>query len=226
MRRIDFRTDHAVPRRTRLRLAAGVLLAGAALLALHAPGRAEDDAVAAPAEDVHAHHHQMAMHEAKRSVASITVPDIPLVRQDGRRVVLSEELNDGRPVVVNFIYTTCTSICPLSSQTFAQLQELLGAARDRVHLVSISIDPEADTPSRLAEYARKYGAGQEWQHYTGTVQASLAAQHAFDVYRGDKMSHTPVTLVRAAPGAAWVRFDGFAKAEDLLRELRATIASN
>jgi protein SCO1/2 len=82
------------------------------------------------------------------------------------------------------------------------------------------VDPEEDTPARLRAYARQYSAGPEWQHYTGTVAASLAAQRAFDVYRGDKMGHTPVTLVRTAPGAPWIRLDGFATAEVLLKEVR------
>ena len=73
----------------------------------------------------------------------------------------------------------------------------------------ISTDPEQDTPVRLREYARKFRPGPEWQHYTGTIEASLAAQRALDVYRGDKMSHAPVTVLRAAPGRPWVHIDGF-----------------
>jgi protein SCO1/2 len=144
---------------------------------------------------------------------------LKLVRDDGKQVLLDQELNDGRPVVLNFIYTTCPGICPLASHVFSQLQRMLGAERDHVHLVSISVDPEEDTPSRLREYAKKYSAGPSWQHYTGTVAASVAAQRAFDVYRGDKMGHTPVTLLRVAPGAPWVRFDGFATPDMLLQEL-------
>jgi protein SCO1/2 len=90
---------------------------------------------------------------------------------------------------------------------------------------SASSDPEEDTPARLTEYAQRFHAGPEWQHYTGTVQASLAAQRAFNVYRGDKMSHTPVTLMRAAPGAPWLRIDGFVKPDDLVREYRRLLAS-
>ena len=52
------------------------------------------------------------------------------------------------------------------------------------------------------------------------MSASVEAQRAFNVYRGDKMSHTPVTLLRAAPGQSWVRLDGFATAEDLYAELQ------
>ncbi len=121
--------------------------------------------------------------------------------------------------------TTCTSVCPLTSQTFADLQRKLGAQRDSVHLVSISIDPEQDTPARLRAYAEKFGAGPEWRHYTGTVAASIATQRAFNAYRGSKMDHAPVTFVRTAPGKSWVRIDGFATVEQLLGELRLAVAA-
>src|SRR5439155_1298202 len=86
--------------------------------------------------------------------------------------------------------------------TFAQFQSRLGPEDRRVHMVSISIDPEHDTPQRLRAYANKFHAGPQWQHYTGTLRDSLAAQQAFGAYRGDKMGHPPSTLLRAA---AWAR---------------------
>ncbi len=176
-------------------------------------------AQASTGEDASEHHHHMTP-ETLRSLADYSIPRIALVREDGKSVVLSNEIDDGKPVVLSFVYTTCTTICPLTSMTLAQLQARLGVARDRVHLVSISIDPEQDTPARLRDYARQFNAGPEWHHYTGTVSASVASQRAFDVYRGDKMSHAPVTLVRAAPNERWVRFEGFATADQLLAELR------
>src|ERR1700751_1864291 len=91
--------------------------------------------------------------------ADYTVPIVQLVRDDGKVVSLPDEMNDGRPVVLNFIFTTCSSICPLTSQVFAQFQQRLGAGRDPVHLMSISVDPEEDTPARLREYAHKFHAG-------------------------------------------------------------------
>ena len=153
------------------------------------------------------------------------VPSVLLVRDDGRTVSLSEEMNDGRPVLLNFIFTSCSSVCPLMSQVFAQFQQKLGAERDTVHLMSISIDPEEDTPARLREYARKFHAGPEWQHYTGTIEASLVAQQAFGVYRGDKMSHAVVTLLRAAPGQPWRRIDGLLAADDLLAEYHRLVGT-
>ncbi|MEN6587584.1 MAG: SCO family protein [Sulfuricella sp.] len=176
--------------------------------------------------DPHAHHHMMQMPETTRHTAEYTVPNVDLVRDDGKTVALPDELNDGRPVVLNFIYTTCTAVCPLVSQTLSQLQRKLGSDRDRVHLVSISIDPEEDTPARLAAYANKYGAGPEWQHYTGTLAASVETQRAFGAYRGDKMNHSPVTYLRAAPGKPWVRIEGFATADELLEEIRSMLPSS
>src|SRR5579871_6938478 len=149
---------------------------------------------------------------------SYSIPPVRLVREDGKVVSLADELNDGRPVVLNFIYTTCSSICPLMSQVFAEFQRQLGAESDRVHLMSISVDPEEDTPARLRDYARKFHAGPGWQHYTGTLEASLTAQQAFSVWRGDKMSHAPVTFMRVAPDQPWLRIDGFATAEQLVAQ--------
>jgi protein SCO1/2 len=156
--------------------------------------------------------------DAHRSVAEYVIPNVSLVRDDGTTVNLPIELNDGRPVVLNFVYTSCTTICPMSSQVFEQFQSELGTERASVHLLSISIDPEQDTAARLRAYARQFHAHDGWNHYSGTLAAVTAVQRAFNAYRGDKMSHVPVTLLRAAPDAPWVRFDGFARADDLMSE--------
>jgi protein SCO1/2 len=120
------------------------------------------------------HAHQMhAQHESAGPLTLSTVdydtPDVQLVRDDGTTVSLRSALDDGRPVIMNFIFTTCTSICPLLSQTFAAFAQRLSPDRAKVHLVSISVDPEQDTPERLREYAQRFHAGPEWQHYTGTL---------------------------------------------------------
>jgi protein SCO1 len=167
-----------------------------------------------------------ASHQTTLRTALYPIPAIRLTRDDGKIVSLPEEMNDGRPVILNFIFTTCSSICPLMSQIFAQFERRLGAGREQAHLMSISIDPEQDTPARLKEYARKFHAGPEWQHYTGTVEASLAAQRAFNVWRGDKMSHAAVTFLRAAPGKPWLRIEGFVTADELLREYQRLLGDS
>ena len=186
------------------------------------------DALADASADAVAHHRETAKAapRARGTTLDVKLPEVKLVREDGKSVSLPEELNDGRPVVLNFIFTSCTTICPVMSQIFTQLQNKLGDEHDKVHLVSISIDPEQDTPARLTEYAKRFHAGRQWQFYTGTTEASLAAQRAFTALRGDKMDHTPVTFLRAAgAGSRWVRIDGFASSDDLLSELRQLLAT-
>jgi protein SCO1/2 len=155
-----------------------------------------------------------------RRTAGYTLGNIKLTREDGKNVVLADELNDSRPLVVNFIYTSCPGICPLSSQVFSEVQHQLTASGNHVHLVSISIDPENDTPAKLRAYAHKYAAGPGWNHYTGSVSAIAATEQAFGVYAADKMDHAPVTLVRKKADGPWVRFDGLVTADMLIREIR------
>jgi len=210
----------AFPRPTSIRLRP---LAVACMLALAGSGSARADGP--EGADPHAAHRAMMQQNSQihRTEAEYTLPDVQLVRQDGRTVALGAALGDDRPVIVNFIYTTCTTICPLSSQVFAQFQARLGDDKAKVHLVSFSIDPEEDTPARLVAYARKFHAGPGWDHYTGTLAASVAVQKAFDAYRGDKMNHGPLTLLRAAHSTKWVRLDGFASAEDVMMEYHALL---
>jgi protein SCO1/2 len=156
--------------------------------------------------------------DLQRIEASYVIPAVDLVRDDGKTVSLPAELDDGRPVVLNFIYTSCSTICPMSSEVFAQFQRALGAKNESVHLMSISTDPEQDSPAHLHAYAQQFRAERGWDHYTGTVATSIAVQRAFGAYHGDKMSHAPLTLLRAAPGKPWVRLDGFATSRDLLAE--------
>lgn len=151
------------------------------------------------------------------SVVDYRMPELSLIRDDGKKVSTTQEFDDGRPVFLNFIFTSCPGICPLLSESFRQLQTKLGDERSKVHMVSISIDPEEDTPRKLREYADRFRAGPQWQHYTGTVAASLAMQRAFGVYNGDKMSHAPVTFFRPSPSEPWTQLKGFATANDLVR---------
>jgi protein SCO1/2 len=189
-------------------------------------GDMHDHPMSGDMHDQQQHEHHQHAHTAdviRRSEVAYKVPALTLVRQDGTKVEFPAQLDDGHPVILDFIYTSCTSVCPVTSQVFSQLQDELGKDRDKVKMISISIDPEYDTPARLTEYAKKYHAAAEWQHYTGTAQASIAMQKAFDVYRGDKMAHSPVTFLRAAPGKPWVRLDGFATPDMLVREYRELV---
>jgi len=188
-----------------------------AALGLAFPGLAAAEEMG---EHAHHHHHVAVDPGYQRSEHTYVIPKVTLVREDGSKVAFASELADDRPVVLNFIYTSCTAICPMLSHTFAQFQEKLGNEAGKVRMLSISIDPEYDTPARLAAYAKRYNAGSQWSHYTGSVEASIEVQKAFGAYYGDKMNHRPAVFMRAGPGKPWVRLDGFTTADDLIKEYR------
>jgi protein SCO1/2 len=148
------------------------------------------------------------------------VVDVPLVDQAGRATSLREAVDTDMPVMVNFIFTSCTTVCPIMSAGFAQLREGLGPERDQVRLLSISIDPETDTVARLRAYAERYGAGASWQLLTGATAATEAAQRAFGAYRGDRNNHAPATYLRRTRKAPWEALEGLSSARMLLRAYR------
>jgi protein SCO1/2 len=143
---------------------------------------------------------------------------VKVTRADGKRMSLAEAVDDGRPVMLNFIYTSCNAICPVTSQVFVEFRERLGAARDKINMVSISIDPEQDTPRRLTAYAKRFGSAGTWAHYTSSAAEAVEIQRAFGAWRGDKMNHQPSTWLRISPGQPWVRYEGFTGPEQLVNE--------
>ncbi len=104
----------------------------------------------------------------QRTIENYVIPDVVLTNQDGQKVRFKQLLESDKPVAVDFIYATCTTICPILSAGYANLQRKLGADSDKVHLVSITIDPENDTPALLKKYLTQYSAKPGWDFLTGS----------------------------------------------------------
>ena len=171
--------------------------------------------------DPHAHHAHPDMNASvRRSMVDVTLAATPMVKQDGTKTSLAKELDGKKPVILAFIYTSCTTVCPVTSQILSRAQDLLGAEMKNVRMLSVSIDPEYDTPERLLAYSQKFGASAQWQHYTGTLANSVAIQKAFGAYRGDKMNHVPLMFINGGGKKNWVQLEGFPSAEQLLKEFR------
>lgn len=152
-----------------------------------------------------------------RSEIRYDIPNVTLTNAEGNPVSLLSELVIDKPVLVNFIFTSCTSFCPLLTATLAKVQETLQKRGEVFRMISISIDPEHDTPARLQAYAQRYRAPPDWHFLTGDISSTLAVQRAFDAYRGGKMNHASLTLMRLRNGG-WLRFEGLIDAETLIRE--------
>jgi protein SCO1/2 len=140
------------------------------------------------------------------------------VDENGKSVSLRELTDGSSPVMLNFIFTTCTTICPVMSSTFHQVQEGLGKKHKNVRMVSISIDPENDTPKKLKEYAAKNMAGAQWTFLTGSLENIIQVQKAFGAFAGEKMNHKPITFIRAKGAKDWEKLEGLAEAEQVIKE--------
>ncbi len=180
----------------------------------------------ARAQDHSAHHKMMKKDQARysRSMESYEIPHIVLTDQHGKDTPLVEMFQSSEPVAVNFIFTTCTTICPVMSATFSQMLKELGSDAGGLRLVSISIDPEHDTPERLREYAAKYKAGANWMFLTGKAEEVASTQKAFDAHVGNKMGHEPLTFFRVPGNDQWLRVDGLTSGRALADEYRKLLA--
>jgi protein SCO1/2 len=162
----------------------------------------------------------------QRTVEQYAVPDMQLLDAHGNTVALRSLLGTQQPVILNFIFTSCTTVCPILSATLAQASRNL--KRDDVTplMVSISIDPQHDTPARLREYAMRHHAGDNWHFLTGEQGEIVALQRAFAAYYGNKLNHKPVSFLRKGPAAPWVRLQGFTTSAELVEEYRALLGEN
>ena len=154
----------------------------------------------------------------KRTIESYAVPDVTLVNQNGVKVNLRKLLDSRKVVMVDFIFTTCTTICPVLSAGFSSFQKRIGTDSENVHLVSISIDPEHDTPKRMKEYLKRYDAKPGWDFLTGTRKDIKKVLDALEAYTIDKMYHLPLALLHSSDDNRWVRIYGLIGTSDLVAE--------
>jgi protein SCO1 len=160
----------------------------------------------------------------RRSVESYSVPDVVLVNQNGEKVHLKEYLQTDKFVVVEFIFGTCTTICPILSAGYTNFQQKLGGDLQKVKLVSISIDPENDTPRVMNQYLKKYRAKPGWDFLTGSRADIDATMRAFNAYIPNKMSHFPLTLIKSPADTRWVRIFGLLSSAEFMDEYRKVVS--
>jgi protein SCO1/2 len=156
----------------------------------------------------------------QRSVEQYVVPDVVLVNQHGAKVRLKDFLQTDKPVVLDFIFGTCTTICPILSAGYVNLQNKLGPDPREIRLVSISIDPEHDTPKVLKDYLKRYRAKQGWDFLTGSREDIDKVMMAFGAYVQDKMSHYPLTLIRSPQDGTWIRLFGLMSTVEFMNEVQ------
>lgn len=151
--------------------------------------------------------------------------DSTLVDQDGQPVQFASAAVGDRIVVINFIYTSCTTVCPLAAATFQRLQEKLGEHLGKeVRLISVSLDPATDTPARLKDYAGRYKAKPGWIWLTGNKQAVDRVLNGLGTSSANFREHPPLVVVGDGQRGRWSRFYALPGPSRILAQVEALLA--
>jgi protein SCO1 len=144
---------------------------------------------------------------------ALVIPDVALVNQNGAPIRFYSDLVKDRVVVINFIFTSCTTICPVMGVNFASLGKSAG---DAVEFISVSVDPEVDTPERLRTWAARFGVTVPWTLVTGQKSAIDQLLKGLKVLTADRLDHAAIVLIGSGgTGAGWIRANGLAPAARL-----------
>lgn len=158
---------------------------------------------------------------APGSVPAPRLPDVTVVTETGQRVPF-HALIDGRTVAINFIFTSCPAVCPLMGASFANVKSHLGK-RD-VQLISVSIDPETDTPARLTEWRKRFGTASGWTLVTGAKPDIDQLLKAFGVFSANAVTHSPSAFVADTRRGVWRKVDGLAPPSTFLSVIDSVLA--
>jgi protein SCO1/2 len=145
---------------------------------------------------------------AAKPATKLNLIDVDLIDVDGKPVRLVSEAIADRLVVIDFVYTACGTVCPLLTANFKKLQDKLGKRLgEDVWLISISLDPETDTPKRLKEYAARYRAKPGWIWLTGARSDIDRVLKGLGTSTANFQQHSPLTLVGDGKHGTWTRFN-------------------
>jgi protein SCO1 len=154
------------------------------------------------------------------------IPDAKVVDQNGKPRRFYSDLVRGKVVVINFVYTNCTTICPPLGATFGKLQKNLGARLGKdISLISISVDPATDTPERLRAWGAQFGAKPGWTLVTGAKTEMDRLSNALGVDTASPANHSPMVLIVNDKAALWKRVYGLGSTATLTHTIEQMIVA-
>jgi len=153
----------------------------------------------------------------KPAPVALSVPDIEVVNQDGEHVRFNSQVVEGRIAIVTGFFTNCSSMCPITQEKLAQVAKLLGARLGKdVVIVSVSVDPENDTPARMKEWAEKFHTGAGWTLLSGNRTDVDTLMKALGLFVELRQRHQSALMIGSA-ATGWVRISSWTSSEKLAR---------
>jgi protein SCO1/2 len=181
----------------------------------------------AAADDKHKHTQRTKPATVTKALsAEVKLLDLELIDQNGQPARFKSDVIGERIVVMNFIYTGCTTVCPVTSAIFGQVQQRLGQRLGKdVVLVSVSADPVRDRPPRLRAYAKKHEARQGWIWLTGHKAAVDDVLEGLGAYTPNFEDHPAMVLVGDGRTGEWARFFGFVGPDRIMAKVDQLLAA-
>jgi protein SCO1 len=199
----------------------GLSLATSACLLLGSAGAIQGGQQARPVTEDH-QHEQAAKESTPAGPTKVAIPDVVVLDQNNQKVRFYSDLVKDRIVSVNFIFTTCTTICSPMTANLARVQKkLLTGGEKNVHFISVSVDPEGDTPEKLKSYAAMFHAQPGWTFVTGTRAQLEPIWRAFGVPMGAKEAHTATVVIGNDARHEWTYASGLTSADKLVAVIQS-----
>lgn len=177
-------------------------------------------------EDPHAHHRAKMQGGNKSAIVKVSIPEIPMFNQHGKKVSVKDDIIGDRIAVVSFAYTSCTTVCPVVTAIFSQLQDKLkNEMKKDVALVTITVDPARDTSERLLAYAQKHGAKAGWSWLTGNRENVTRMLSAFGAYTAAFEDHPAMMLIGDMKKNQWFRYYGFSSPDTIKQKVSEMMAA-
>ena len=156
------------------------------------------------------------------SFTSAKIPHTRVLDQNGKELDFYNDLIKGKSVAINFLFTTCTAICPPLASTFRRVQQEAQTRGLEVQLISITVDPTVDTPERLLEFAKKFKAQPGWTFVTGDKADIDSLLQALGAAVANKNDHTPMILIGNDVADRWTRTYGLSSPANIVSLIEAS----
>ncbi|HEV8428007.1 MAG TPA: SCO family protein [Pyrinomonadaceae bacterium] len=150
--------------------------------------------------------------------------DVLLVNQNGEKMRFYSDLLQGKVVVINSFFATCTGSCLPLNRNLEKLQKALGAHMGKeVYFISISVDPTVDTPTSLKAYAKKLNAGPGWYFLTGDKESVDFALKKIGHFVDKPSDHLNIFIIGNERTGLWKKAFGLARDDELMKVVESVL---
>ena len=150
--------------------------------------------------------------------------DVELIDQNGNSLRLYSDLLRDHVVVIDSFFSSCTGVCPVLNQKLTAIKEAFSEQMGKeLIILSITVDPEVDTPARLKEYAKGLRAGPGWYFLTGSRENLETALSKFGMYVEFRENHSNLLMIGNDATGLWKKAFGLAPSEQVVEIVESVL---